>query len=180
MLVPRHDVPPLVVPTLSHGSFDLALEKPQRFTLLCFYRGLHCPICATYLRELENKVDAFAERGVVVLALSTDTEDRARQMAQKTGASRLRMGYNVPLATARAWGLFLSASRGKTSIGIDEPHLFSEPAVFLVRPDGTLYWSSVQSMPFARPNFGELVQAVDFVVKNDYPARGEYVGDLPD
>jgi len=115
-----------------------------------------------------------------VLALSTDGEDRARQMAQKIGANRLRMGYGLHLAAARAWGLFLSTSRGKTSIGIEEPDLFSEPALFLVRPDRTLYWLSVQSMPFARPNFGELIQAVDFVIKNDYPARGEYVGDLPD
>lgn len=92
----------------------------------------------------------------------------------------LRMGYGLPLATARAWGLYLSTSRGKTSIGIEEPALFSEPGVFLVRPDRTLYWLSVQSMPFARPNFDELVQALDFVIKNAYPARGEYVGELPD
>jgi peroxiredoxin len=179
MLTPRQTVPALAVPTLSHGAFDLAREAPQRFTLLCFYRGLHCPVCAAYLRELEGKVQAFAERGVEVLALSSDGEDRARQMAQKIGADRLRMGYGLPLATARAWGLFLSTSRGKTSIGIEEPALFSEPGVFLVRPDRTLYWSSVQSMPFARPHFGELVQALDFVIQNDYPARGEYAGDLP-
>lgn len=115
-----------------------------------------------------------------VLALSSDQEDRARQMAQKFGANRLRMGYGLSLAVARAWGLYLSTSRGKTSIGIEEPELFSEPGVFLVRPDRTLYWLSVQSMPFARPNFGELVQALDFVIKNDYPARGEYIGTEPD
>jgi hypothetical protein len=180
MLTPRQIVPELVVPTLSHGTFDLARELPERFTLLCFYRGLHCPICASYLRELEGKIEAFAERGVGVLALSSDTEERARQMAQKIGANRLRMGYGLPLTRARAWGLFVSTSRGKTSIGVEEPKLFSEPGVFLVRPDRTLYWLSVQSMPFARPNFNELVQALDFVIKNDYPARGEYVGNLAD
>lgn len=179
MLKPRQTVPPLVVPTLSHGTFDLAQEAPERFTLLCFYRGLHCPICAGYLRELDSKIEALSERGVGVLALSTDGEDRARQMAQKVGTSRLRFGYELQLAAARDWGLFLSRSRGKTSIGIEEPSLFSEPGVFLIRPDRTLYWSSVQSMPFARPNFGELVQALDFVIKNDYPARGEYVDELP-
>ncbi|KQX21483.1 peroxiredoxin-like family protein [Variovorax sp. Root434] len=179
MLMPRQPVPSLAVPTLAHGSFDLAKEVPDRFTLLCFYRGLHCPVCAMYLRELESKIDAFAARGVNVLALSSDGEDRAREMAKKIGATCLRVGYGLSLPTARAWGLFLSTSRGKTSIGIEEPDLFSEPGVFLVRPDGTLYWSSVQSMPFARPNFGELVQALDFVIKNDYPARGEFVGSLP-
>jgi peroxiredoxin len=179
MLQPRCAVPSLSLPTLTHGRFDLAGERPERFTLVSFYRGLHCPICALYLRELEAKVDAFSERGVGVIAISSDGEDRARQTADKIGASKLRIGYGLELAVARAWGLYISASRGKTSIGIEEPALFSEPGLFLVRPDQTLYWLAVQSMPFARPNFGDLVQALDFVIKNDYPARGEFDGDLP-
>jgi len=45
--------------------------------------------------------------------------------------------------------------------------------VFLVRPDNTLYWAAVQSMPFARPHFKEMLAAMDFIINNDYPARGE-------
>ncbi|OIQ79374.1 hypothetical protein GALL_388940 [mine drainage metagenome] len=80
------------------------------------------------------------------------------------------------MGEARNWGLYLSASRGKTSIGIEEPALFSEPGVFLVSPDQSIYYLSVQSMPFVRPSFSEMVQALDFVIRNDYPARGEYTG----
>lgn len=54
--------------------------------------------------------------------------------------------------------------------------MFAEPGVFLVRPDGTLFWGAVQTMPFARPLFSELLAAVDFVLAKDYPARGEYTG----
>lgn len=97
-------------------------------------------------------------------------------MARKVGATQLRIGYGLPLDVARQWGLYLSASRGKTSIGIEEPALFSEPGVFLIRPDRTIYYLSVQSMPFVRPSFAEMIQALDFVIKHDYPARGEYVG----
>ena len=42
-----------------------------------------------------------------------------------------------------------------------------------MRPDGTLYFGSVQTMPFTRPHFSDLLTAIDFVVKNKYPARGE-------
>lgn len=56
------------------------------------------------------------------------------------------------------------------------PRFFFEPGVFLLRPDQTIYYLSVQSMPFVRPNFAEMVQALDFVIKNNYPARGEYAG----
>ncbi|WGT63059.1 peroxiredoxin-like family protein [Variovorax paradoxus] len=178
MLMPRQQAPELVVDTLAAGTFRLAAEAPGRMTLLCFYRGLHCPICATYLKELERLTPSFAERGVSTIAISSDGEERARAMAEKIGAASLRIGYGLSLAKAREWGLYVSASRGKTSIGIEEPALFSEPGLFLVRPDNTVYYLSVQSMPFVRPNFAEMVQALDFVIKNDYPARGEYTGPL--
>jgi peroxiredoxin len=178
MLVPRQTAPYLSVDTLSHGRFDLADERPERMTLVCFYRGLHCPICASYLKELERLTPAFAERGVNTVAISTDDESRAGEMARKVGASQLRIGYGLPLSVARQWGLYLSASRGKTSIGIEEPAVFSEPGVFLIRPDRTIYYVSVQSMPFVRPSFAEMTQALDFIIKNDYPARGEYLGEI--
>ncbi|WP_346894682.1 peroxiredoxin-like family protein [uncultured Roseibium sp.] len=176
MLIPRQTVPELVVETVADGTFDLARDNPEFGTLVVFYRGLHCPICATYLKELERLTPEFEQRGVKTVAISSDTEDRARQMAEKVGAKSLRFGYGLALSRAKDWGLFISTSRGATSIGIDEPELFSEPGIFLVRPDKTLYFSAIQTMPFSRPHFQEMVGALDFVQKNDYPARGEYTG----
>ena len=46
----------------------------------------------------------------------------------------------------------------------------------MVTPEQTLYYGSVQTMPFVRPHFAELVSALDFAITNSYPARGEYVG----
>lgn len=176
MPIPRQAAPTLSVDTLKHGRFDLAAAKPKWATLICFYRGLHCPICAGYLKELERLTQDFAGRGVETIAISADPRDRAADMAQKINASVLRVGYGLPLPIARDWGLYISTSRGKTSIGIEEPALFPEPGVFLVRTDGTIYYQSIQSMPFVRPHFSEMIGALDFVIKNDYPARGEYTG----
>ncbi len=64
-------------------------------------------------------------------------------------------------------------ARGMTSAGVEEPERFSEPALYLIRPDGTLYFGSVQTMPFARAHFSDILAAIDFVLKNNYPARGE-------
>lgn len=178
MLIPRQAVPALKLDTLAHGRFDLAGESARNFTLVVFYRGLHCPVCAKYLIELERLVPEFEQRGVTVIAASSDNAERAAAMAEKVKASRLRMAYGLSLENARAWGLYISASRGKTSIGIEEPALFSEPGVFMVRPDGTLYYGNVQTMPFARPNFADLLAGLDFIIANDYPARGEYSGPL--
>ena len=56
--------------------------------------------------------------------------------------------------------------------GIEEPSLFVEPGIFVVRPNQTLYFAIVQTMPFARPSFGNILKAIDSVIAKDYPARG--------
>ncbi len=178
MLVPRQKTPDLKLPTVDHGTFALSEESSERGTVICFYRGLHCPICATYLTELQKRVAEFAERGVGAVAISTDGEDRAREMARRIGADTLRIAYDLPLSAAREWGLYISTSRGKTSIGIEEPPLFAEPGLFMVTPERSLYYGSVQTMPFVRPHFSELVTALDFAIAKNYPARGEYTGSV--
>ena len=80
MLIPRKKTPSLKLPTLKHGEFDLSSENSERGTIICFYRGLHCPICANYLTELEKRVDDFAERGVATIAISSDGEESVRFM----------------------------------------------------------------------------------------------------
>jgi peroxiredoxin len=50
-------------------------ERPERFRFIVFYRGLHCPICRTELRELEVKLPEFAKRGVTAVAISSDAPD---------------------------------------------------------------------------------------------------------
>lgn len=172
-LVPRQPVPALQVPTIEHGDWDLAAQTPARFTMILVYRGLHCPICRGYLKELQSLLGEFAARGVTVLAVSTDDAERAQATHAQWGLSGLPLGYGLPIDSARAWGLYISTSRGKTSLGIEEPARFAEPGLFLVRPDRTLYAAAVNTMPFARPHFKDVLTALDFIVKNDYPARGE-------
>lgn len=179
MLTPRQKTPDLTLPLLGGGTFDLASEQNERGTLIVVYRGLHCPICVKYLKDLEAKVDEFAQRGVGVVAISSDTKERAEKMAAQVGADKLRFAYDLGLQKARDWGLYISTGNGVTSAGVEEPALFAEPGLFMVTPQQTLYFASVQTMPFTRPPLGELLGALDFVIAKNYPARGEYVGELP-
>jgi peroxiredoxin len=172
-LLPRAPVPPLSLPLIGGGRFDLETETAERFILIDFYRGLHCPQCRNHLKALEAKLPEFNERGVSVLALSSDGVERAERTKNDWSLPNLRIGYDLDLAVARSWGMYISTGRGKTSAGVDEPPLFSEPGLFLVRPDRTLYFAVVQTMPFVRPNFAEMLAALDFVIAKDYPARGE-------
>ncbi len=76
---PRIKVPSLSLPTVGGGQFELAQSAPKTFALLVVYRGLHCPICKTYLRDLDRKLGEFEALGVMAIAVSTDTQERAEQ-----------------------------------------------------------------------------------------------------
>jgi len=172
VLKPREAMPQLNLTTLD-GPWSLQDQSPENFTLMVFYRGLHCPICKTYMQELQKLQGDFAERGVNVIGVSSDTQERAQQAKDEWELPDLTIAYDLSVEDARALGLHRSAGRGKTSIGIEEPAEFSEPGIFMVRADGTLYWANISTMPFARPHFREILGAIDFALKVDYPARGE-------
>ena len=172
-LMPRKPVPSLEFDLLGGGRWNLKDDAPERFNMLVFYRGYHCPQCRRYMTELNGMGGEFEKRGVKTVLVSNDTEERARLAKDQWGLPNLRIGYGLPVEKSREWGLYVSTGRGKTSAGVEEPALFAEPGVFFVKPDQTLYWASIATMPFARPHFPEILQAVDFVVSKDYPARGE-------
>ncbi len=175
-LIPRQPVPALSVPLIGGGSWTLAEQTPEHFTLLNFYRGYHCPQCRNQLQDLNRRAGEFAERGVGILALSCDPQERAEASKTEWALDGIAIGYDLLLEEARRWGLYISTSRGKTSAGIAEPALFSEPGVFLVRPDGTLYAAIVQTMPFVRMHFAPLIAALNAsIIPKNYPARGEVV-----
>lgn len=164
---PRTRVPSLNLTTVGGGRFDLSQRAPRTFTLLVAYRGLHCPICKTYLRDLDRKYAEFEALGVEAVAVSTDTGERAEKAKAEWQIEHLPIAYDLSIEQAREWGLFISA-------GIkEEPKQFAEPGLFLIRPDQTLYAASIQTMPFARPSFSDVIAAVKFVTEKNYPARGE-------
>ncbi len=166
-LVPGQPVPALTVPLVGGGDFTLNADAPEHFTIVIFYRGLHCPICKGQLTDFRAKLHDFTALGIDVVALSMNTQDLAEQTARDWDVSGLKLGYGLTKDQARTWGLFLSSA-----IKDAEPDVFSEPGMAIVRPDGTLYHWSVQTAPFGRAKAAELAGVLKFVIENDYPVRG--------
>ncbi len=126
-LMPRQPVPALRLRLLDGGIFDLSERTPQRFSMVVFYRGLHCPVCTTYLRELERLHGEFVSRGIETLMASSDTAERAAAAQEKWRLPSLTMAHSLLIPVARQWGLYVSTSRGRSTSGVEEPPVFSEP-----------------------------------------------------
>eukprot|EP00541_Cyclophora_tenuis_P012862 CAMPEP_0116550794 /NCGR_PEP_ID=MMETSP0397-20121206/5618_1 /TAXON_ID=216820 /ORGANISM="Cyclophora tenuis, Strain ECT3854" /LENGTH=200 /DNA_ID=CAMNT_0004075651 /DNA_START=32 /DNA_END=634 /DNA_ORIENTATION=- len=186
------DVAPfLSVPIIDGGEpFVLTETKPEKFTIVVFYRGTHCPICVAQLQELEESYKDAQKQGVDVIAISMDTEERTRQTIDKVlnnmkkkkeeeeggekeeGESltslQLPIGYNLSEEIARSWGLFIS----EAIEGYPEPPIFSEPGMFVILPDKIVYSSIIQTNPFTRPNFKDVLGGLQYIVEHNYPFRG--------
>ncbi|MGI9366915.1 MAG: peroxiredoxin-like family protein [Rhizobiaceae bacterium] len=167
MLTPDAQVPALIVDTVTGGSWDLSAQSPQNFTMVVFYRGLHCPVCKTYLEKLQTLLSGYSDAGFSTIAISMNTRALAEKTAADWDLGDMTVGYGLTQSDARAWGLYISKA-----IKDAEADIFCEPGVFWVRPDGRLYLADVSNMPWARPDLEFLLSKVPFAVENEYPARG--------
>ena len=168
MLTPGRNVPALELPLTIDARFALSDQKPENFTMLVFYRGKHCPICKSYLEELGGRLSDFTDKGINVFAVSMDDEERAMVAHDEWETRDLSLAWGLSEKQAREWGLFISDKRPDS----EEPEKFSEPGLFLIKPDGELYFQVVQNAPFTRPSLDQLLEGISFVIENEYPTRG--------
>lgn len=136
--------------------------------MIVFYRGHHCRVCRHYIHDLSVQLPEFEKRGVKVIAISSITEEKAQQSQNEWHAQELPIGYGFPVDKAREPGLFISKG-----IKEREPDFFFEPAIFVIKPDGTLYSVAKQSTPFARPHFKGMLASFDYILRESYPPMGE-------
>ena len=90
------------------GIFDLTKEKSRNFTMVVFFRGLHCPICINYLSELARLQSEFFDNGVNQIVISSDDKTRSEETASLIKADQIRYGYDLSIPVAREWGLYIS------------------------------------------------------------------------
>lgn len=170
-LTPDAQVPALKLPLVGGGTFDLSQESPTNFTMVLFYRGLHCPVCANYLGGLTALLDDFEAAGFSVVVASMNDEDLATKAAQEWNLGRTRVAYGVTVEDAKNWGLWISKAFKDV-----EADIFTEPGLFWIKPDGKLYLADISNMPWARPDLKMLLSKVPYALEHNYPARGTYAG----
>lgn len=114
--------------------------------------------------------EEFAKHGIDIVAVSTNTRELAEKTVEEWGLDQFPIGFGMTLEQADQWGLFVSSAASEK-----EPPHFTEPGLFMITPEGTLYSSIVQTMPFSRPPAKALLSTMTWIIEKGYPARGEAV-----
>lgn len=174
---PNQVAPALELSSITGDKINIAhVAKGYDFTLLVFFRGVFCPICKMQLQEIEEHHSKLQKANMKVIAISMDdpansiqfAKDVATKMGDETKEIQTTIAYGLSETQARQWGLYISKGREGTA----EPAIFSEPGLFVLRSDSTVFMAQTQSAPFSRPSMEQLIGGLSFAKEHNYPARG--------
>ncbi|MFD7534784.1 peroxiredoxin [Streptomyces sp. NPDC059819] len=110
------------------GNYQLCAER-GRPLVLAFYPGDDTAVCTRQLCSYSSGLDAFADCGADVWAISPQTVDSHESFARKHQLA-------MPL-------LADTERTAAQAFGITAPGIGLRRAVFLIAPDGTLFWKHV-------------------------------------
>ena len=165
------DTFPTVTAKLLDGS-SIELGKPHSgadWQMLVGYRGRHCPMCTSYLNQLEEHKTALGNLGVSVVAVSADTEARLKEHMQEFDVS-FPVAYGLTEEQMQTLGLYISNPRE----GLECDYKFAEPGLFVINEKGKIQTLDISHAPFLRPELSVLVGGLGFIrnPENNYPIRG--------
>jgi len=173
-------LPEIVLAGLGDERIDLSeIKTPGNWKLIIFYRGIHCPLCIKYLKQLETLQEAFTSSNVEILAVSGDSQEKAARMAQQHS-------FTFPLAfdfsVEQMFQLGLYASDPTSLKETDRP--FCEPGMFILNAEANLQIIDISNAPFARPDIETMKGALNYIRLpeekrtdphgGNYPIRGRH------
>jgi len=80
----------------------------------------------------------YTKREVNVITISSNNKELAEKTVENWDIENVNIGYDMPIEEPIKWDLYISEG-----INDKEPNEFIEPALFLIRPNQTLYASSI-------------------------------------
>lgn len=170
--VPGATFPIMEVSQIGGGKLQIGVPADNfDWQLVVVYRGKHCPMCTSYLTELNETLKSFNDIGVDVIAVSADPEQKATEHTAPLNLN-YKVGYDLSVTQMQNLGLFVSNPHSIQEN--DRP--FAEPGIFVINESGLLQVVDISNTPFTRPSISTLAGGLGFVRNpdNNYPIRGTY------
>lgn len=136
--------PDFCLPSDEGGEFCLAEHLGERL-LLVFYPGDDTPVCTRQLCEYRDGIESFAQLGVRVIGISSDSLESHRRFRAKHDLPFVLLS-DESLDVARAYGC-------KGALGMKR-------AVFLVDERGVVRYAHVEALALFRRRAEELLEVI--------------------
>ena len=136
--------PEFCLPSDQGGEFCLSDHPGERF-LLVFYPGDDTPVCTRQLCEYRDGIESFAQLGVTVVGISSDSLESHRKFRAKHDLPFVLLS-DESLDVAQAYGC-------KGALGMKR-------AVFLVDEQGVIRYAHVEALALFRRRAEELLEVI--------------------
>ena len=153
--------------TMLNGDVQNIGKASGSWQLVVVYRGKHCGRCKKYLNILETMQSQWKDAGFSISVVSADTLEKAQADVKEFGWT-FPIGFGLTETDMQRLGVYIS-----DPLTPDETdRRFAEPAVYCLRPDGTIQIAAISNGPSARPDLAELLDGMIFTIEHGKPARG--------
>ena len=72
---------------LNGNLVNMEVELKNKQLVLIFYRGVWCPVCIRYLKNLQDSLNYIENLGAKVIAITPEVDEKAKSTESKTGAT---------------------------------------------------------------------------------------------
>lgn len=134
----------------AHDKQAWSLADQSGQTLLLFFPGAFTSVCTTELNEVSNDLERYADAGVNVVGISTDSPFALAEF-HKVNALRFPLLSDHEGAVAKAYGA--KYDHDFTPMKLDR---IAKRAAFLVGEDGTLRYVEVLENAGQQPDFAAI------------------------
>ena len=94
-LIPGKKIPSLEVNTLNGTLWSIDDYFDKTKYMIVFYRGLHCPVCSDFLKQIDNQLLEYKNSDTAVIAISMDSKEKAIKAKNKWGIAILNIAYGL-------------------------------------------------------------------------------------
>src|SRR5210317_659291 len=94
-IIPGKKAPSLNVETISENAWSLDKHLNKSKCMIVFYRGLHCPVCSDFLKQLDDQLLDYKKSNTEVIAISMDSKKKEAKAKTAWGIVNLNIGYGL-------------------------------------------------------------------------------------
>ena len=100
-IIPGQKAPSLNIETISGNIWSLDNHLNKSKCMIVFYRGLHCPVCSVFLKQIDSQLLEYKKSNTEVIAVSMDNKEKALKTKSDWSIKNLNIAYGLSEDDAR-------------------------------------------------------------------------------
>ncbi|NOQ91822.1 MAG: redoxin domain-containing protein [Flavobacteriaceae bacterium] len=166
------DVAPQIIGIDQNGKEINSIEiLKYNKILMVFYRGNWCPHCKKHLGSLEEHLNEFTKKGVFVMVVTPESEDRTKETAEKWKTNfsiihdvenKIMNAYKVAFEVneENVPNYYGYVTNKVTTYNVENNNVLPVPATYIIDQNGKISYVQYDPDYKNRSDFSEIIKSL--------------------